>query len=98
MSTTIDERVVSMEFDNSDFERNVKTSMSTLDKLKKKLRFDDTADSFNELEKSSRRVKFNGINEALDATVTKFNTWAVVGKTAIERITNAAIDALTVFR
>lgn len=93
MSTMIDERVVSMEFDNSDFERNVKTSMSTLDKLKKKLKFDDTADSFNELEKSSRRVKFNGINEALDATVTKFNTWAVVGKTAIERITNAAIDA-----
>ena len=34
MSKTIDERVVSMQFDNRNFEANVKTSLSTLDKLK----------------------------------------------------------------
>ena len=34
MSTTIDERVVEMRFDNSQFEAGVKTSLSTLDKLK----------------------------------------------------------------
>ena len=34
MSKTIDERVVEMRFDNAQFERNVSTSMSTLDKLK----------------------------------------------------------------
>ena len=37
MSKIIDERVVSMEFDNSRFEKNVSTTMSTLDKLKQKL-------------------------------------------------------------
>ena len=37
MSTTVDERVVSMEFDNRHFEQNVKTSMTTLEKLKKSL-------------------------------------------------------------
>ena len=37
MSKTIDERVVSMQFDNAQFEKNVSTSMSTLDKLKKSL-------------------------------------------------------------
>ena len=35
MSKTVDERVVSMQFDNKNFESNVKTTMSTLDKLKK---------------------------------------------------------------
>ena len=40
MSKTIDNKVVSMEFDNSKFEKNVQTSMSTLDKLKKALNFD----------------------------------------------------------
>lgn len=35
MSTTIDERVVEMRFDNKRFESNVQTSLSTLDKLKK---------------------------------------------------------------
>ena len=33
MSKTIDERVVSMRFDNKQFEQNVQTSLSTLDKL-----------------------------------------------------------------
>jgi len=37
MSTTIDQRVVEMRFDNKHFEENVKTSMSTLDKLKQSL-------------------------------------------------------------
>ena len=37
MSKTVDERVVSMQFDNAQFEKNVSTSMSTLDKLKKSL-------------------------------------------------------------
>ena len=33
MSTTVDERVVEMRFDNKQFEANVQTSLSTLDKL-----------------------------------------------------------------
>ena len=36
MSRTVDERVVSMQFDNKQFENNVQTSLSTLDKLKRK--------------------------------------------------------------
>ena len=36
MSSTIDERVVEMRFDNRQFESNVQTSLSTLDKLKRR--------------------------------------------------------------
>lgn len=35
MSKTIDERVVEMRFDNKQFESNVQTSLSTIEKLKK---------------------------------------------------------------
>ena len=35
MSTTIDNRVVQMTFDNQDFEQKAQQSMSTLDKLTK---------------------------------------------------------------
>ena len=38
MSTTIDERVVEMRFDNKQFEQNVQTSISTIEKLEKKLK------------------------------------------------------------
>ena len=37
MSTTVDERIVSMQFDNKNFENNVQTSLGTLDKLKNSL-------------------------------------------------------------
>ena len=45
MSQVIDEKVVEMRFDNSDFESNVKQSLSTLDKLKQSLDLSDSADS-----------------------------------------------------
>lgn len=35
--SSIDERIVQMRFDNKDFESNVGTTMSTLEKLKKSL-------------------------------------------------------------
>ena len=37
MSTTIDSKVVEMKFDNKQFEQNVSTTMSTLEKLKQGL-------------------------------------------------------------
>ena len=43
MSTTIDQRVVEMRFDNKHFESNVQTTMSTLDKLKQKLNLSGSA-------------------------------------------------------
>ena len=39
MSTTVDNRVLEMRFDNKQFESGVATTMSTLDKLKKKTEF-----------------------------------------------------------
>lgn len=37
MSMTIDKKVVEMRFDNKQFEQNVQTSLSTIDKLKQSL-------------------------------------------------------------
>ena len=56
MSTTIDNKVVSMRFDNKNFEQNVRKSMSTIDKLKEKLKFDKTAENFKSLDKAAKKV------------------------------------------
>ena len=53
MSKTVDERVVSMQFDNRRFERNVKTSMGTIKKLKNSLNFEETSKSLEELDKQA---------------------------------------------
>jgi hypothetical protein len=39
MADTVENRVVEMEFDNKDFEKNVSVSLNTLDKLKEALQF-----------------------------------------------------------
>lgn len=49
MSRTIDDRVVEMQFDNGQFERNVAESMSTIDKLKQSLNFGGVGDSIGSL-------------------------------------------------
>lgn len=93
MSTVVDNRIVSMEFDNYDFEKNVKVSMNSIDKLKRKLNFSDTADSFNDIEKSAKKVKLAGLTDAVDKVQLKFNALQVAATTAIATMTNKAINA-----
>lgn len=59
MSRTIDERIVEMRFDNAQFEKNVATSMSTLDKLKKSLNFKNSSKSLEEIGRAANRVRFD---------------------------------------
>ena len=56
MSKTIDQKVVQMEFDNQNFERNAKETMSTLDKLKAALKFDGANKGAEELSKGIKSV------------------------------------------
>jgi tape measure domain-containing protein len=89
---TIDERVVEMRFDNQQFEKNVQESLSTLDKLKKALRLDGAAKSFEKLERSSNRFGMNGLSGAVDTVRAKFSALEVVGVTALANITNSAVN------
>lgn len=59
MSKQIDERVVRMRFDNQHFENNVKTTISTLDKLKQNLKFKQSSQSLKDLGKTADNVKGN---------------------------------------
>ena len=95
MPSIIDDRVVRMEFDNSEFERNVRTSMHTIDDLKRKLDFSGSADSFNELERTSRNLKFEALNNTLDSINNKFSLWGIAAKTTIENFTTKAINSAT---
>lgn len=93
MSKTVDERVVSMQFDNANFERNVSTSMSTLDKLKRALKLDGVGKGFDNISKAAKNVDMNGLGTAVDTVRAKFSALDVVGVTALANITNSAINA-----
>lgn len=93
MSKTIDERVVQMQFDNRQFEQNVKTSMSTIDKLKKSLNFTGAAKSLESVDTAAKKVNMSGLSSAVDAVQVKFSSLQVIAVTALSNITNSAINA-----
>ena len=93
MSKTVDERVVEMRFDNAQFERNVQTSMSTLDKLKQKLNLSGAAKGFNEIDSAAKKVDMSGLGSGVEAVSAKFSALQVMGVTALSNITNSAVNA-----
>ena len=104
MSKTIDEKVVSMEFDNSKFEGNVKTTMSTLDRLKQSLNFKGASKGLESIEAASKKLDFSKLE--IGATQAGFHVRDVWEKTAqyienniAQRIVNAGnriVKSLTV--
>lgn len=71
MAGNMDERVVSMEFDNKQFEKNVKTSMKTIDDLKESLDFDDTGKSFDEFTTKCKKFGKDNCFKDVDDSVSK---------------------------
>lgn len=73
--SSIDERVVSMQFDNKQFESGVATSMSTLDKLKAKLSMTETAKGFEDLGKAAGKLDFSNLSVNIDGVTAKFTAF-----------------------
>ena len=93
MSTTVDNRVVEMKFDNKQFESNAKTTLSTLDKLKNKLNFEGAEKGFNKINQMAKSVDLSGISASLGSLNTRFSNLGVVGVAAITNLTNTAVNS-----
>lgn len=92
MSKTVDERVVSMQFDNKHFESNVKTTMSTLDKLKKSLNLEKSAKGLENINAAAKNCNLSPMANAVESIKSKFSALEVMGITALANITNSAVN------
>lgn len=93
MSTEIDNRVVSMQFDNKHFEKNVQTSVSTLEKLKQSLNLSGAAKGLESINSAANGINLSPIGRGVDAVQTKFSALQVMAVTALANITNSAVNA-----
>lgn len=93
MSTKIDERVVEMRFDNQQFESGVKTSLSTIDKLKESLNFTGASKGLENIGAAAKNVNMAPLSSAVETVHTKFSALEVMAMTALSHITNEAINA-----
>lgn len=93
--SSIDQRIVQMQFDNAKFEQGAKTSMSTLEKLKSALNFDKSVQSLSKLQNTGNKINFSGLAAGVETIAGRFTNLGIVGVTALTNITNAAINAGT---
>ena len=92
MSTTVDERVVEMRFDNRQFESNVQTSLSTLDKLKRSLNLDGAVKGLEGISAASKKCDMSGLSSAVQTVQARFSALEVMAVTALANITNSVIN------
>ena len=92
MSSTVDNRVVQMKFDNKDFESNVGTSLKSLKTLNENLKMTDGTTGFNNLAKAAKGVTLDTLASSVESIQSRFSALGVIGMTALQNITNSAIE------
>ena len=90
--SSIDERVVKMKIDNSQFQSGVKSTSSLLEKLKQSLKLKGATDGIDKVSSAVSKFNMSGMQEAAISTGSKFSAMAAVAFSAIQKLTNAAID------
>lgn len=96
MSQSVDNRVVEMQFDNSNFEKNVAVSLRTLGELKASLNLEDAARSFTVLDKEANKVNLSSLSEGAEKVSNSFSALQIIATTAlatiVARATSAGLD------
>lgn len=92
MSNVIDQRVVEMRFDNENFEKNVSTSMSTLDKLKKALKFDGASKGLENVQASANKINFSRLSTAIDTVNAKFSYMQATVQHQINNMVDSVVN------
>ena len=87
MSKTIDEKVVEMRFDNKQFESNVATSMSTLEKLKKSLKLDGVSKGLEKINSAAKSNNLESLGDAANTVGLRFNAMYTMADQALRNIT-----------
>lgn len=92
-NNSVDNRVVQMKFDNASFEKNVQTSMNTLNKLNKSLDLTESAKGLQGISAAASKIDLSGIQNGAEALRMKFSALQVMAVTALANITNSALNA-----
>ena len=94
---SIDQKVVEMKFDNSQFESAVSQTMSTLEKFKSKLNFKDTSKGIDKLGKATSEYQYTlqDIGQSLANLEKRFGVMGTVGARIFEKLTDSAYGFVT---
>lgn len=89
----IDRRVVDMQFNNSQFEKNIGVTQKSLEKLNASLKFNNASKGFQDITQASNKVNMSKLASGIETISSKFTTLGIIGVTTLQNITNRAVDA-----
>lgn len=92
MSSSIDQRIVEMQFDNAQFEKGISTSLKSIDNLEKGLKLDGATKGLESVSRAADSMDFSGLQSGIYSVQQKFSALEIIGITTLQRITNAAIS------
>ncbi len=90
--SSIDNRIVEMEFDNSKFDPRIDKSTQSLDSLKKSLDLKDATKGLQDLDSASRRFSMEHMSSAVSSIADRFSALGVIGMTVLQNLANAAVN------
>ena len=90
--SSIDERVVRMRMDDSQFQQGVNKTTSLLEKFKQSLNFKSGVESLGNLDGAIKKVDFNPVTAGLEAAKSGFNAFGAVAFAVTQRVTNEVIN------
>ena len=90
--SSVDNRVVEMQFENKQFESGVAKTLSSVKKLKEGLNFKDSAESLKNLGSVSKNVDMSSLIGAVESIKDRFSTLGIIGMTVLQNIANKAIS------
>ena len=94
MSGVLDENVVILKFDNSDFKKNTADSIKSLNDLKTSLNDKSGADGLERLGSAAKTIDLSGVSKSIDTINHRFSTMGIVGMAAINKLTNSAMSSV----
>ena len=88
--SSIDERIVQMQFNNSQFEKGIKESLKSLDALKEGLDLEGSAKQLKALQKAGDSFSLAKMAEGIESVSKRFSTLGIVGMRVIDNLANSA--------
>ncbi|MET0787470.1 MAG: tape measure protein, partial [Paenisporosarcina sp.] len=90
---SVDDRIVRMEFDNASFERKLGTTLTSLDRLEKSLKFEGAGKGLQDISSQAGKFHLGGMASAVEGIAGKFTALSTIAITALATITARAVSA-----
>lgn len=95
--SAVEERVLGMRFENTQFQGGVKSTLDSLEALNKGLKLEGATKGLGDVDAAAKRLSLQNIADGVQSVADKFKMLSIVGITTLVNLTNKAVNMATNF-